>query len=255
METLFVPRRYPFYKFDGTLNDKTIELHEFEINSSLANTRERNVIAYSMTMIHAMIHDCPLHRVHKVTQRVEKRGNTRTHAHTTLHHVPLLSPQSQVLRTLPSRAPSTHHIPIPSNLHYLPICHHRLNQPPLIVLVLSPIHPPPPPLHHLLLLLFFLFSSSQRLLVRTCCSVRGPGHPAEHGCKGGPLRGERGGGVGRTLAQPPHKSHGVQGGRGAGHPSPRSAQGVRAAVCGRLQSSASGLEVAGYSEARFRQFK
>lgn len=93
-------------------------------------------------MIHAMIHDCPLHRVHKVTQRVEKRGNTRTHAHTTLHHVPLLSPQSQVLRTLPSRAPSTHHIPIPSNLHYLPICHHRLNQPPLIVLVLSPIHPP-----------------------------------------------------------------------------------------------------------------
>lgn len=93
-------------------------------------------------MIHAMIHDCPLHRVHKVTQRVEKRGNTRTHAHTTLHHVPLLSPQSQVLRTLPSRAPSTHHIPIPSNLHYLPICHHRLNQPPLIVLVLSPIHSP-----------------------------------------------------------------------------------------------------------------
>ena len=114
---------------------------------------------------------------------------------------------------------------------------------------------PPPPLHHLLLLLFFLFSSSQRLLVRTCCSVRGPGHPAEHGCKGGPLRGERGGGVGRTLAQPPHKSHGVQGGRGAGHPSPRSAQGVRAAVRGRLQSPASGLEVAGYSEARFRQFK
>lgn len=29
--------------------------------------------------------------------------------------------------------PHTPIIPIPSNLHYLPICHHRLNQPPLVV--------------------------------------------------------------------------------------------------------------------------
>lgn len=99
------------------------------------------------------------------------------------------------------------------------------------------------------------FFSSQRLLVRTCCSVRGPGHPAEHRGQGGPLRRERGGGVGRTLAQPSHKSHGVQGGRGAGDAATRRAEGFRPAVRGRLQPAASGLEVPGYSEARLRQFK
>lgn len=99
------------------------------------------------------------------------------------------------------------------------------------------------------------FFSSQRLLVRTCCSVGGPGHPVEHSGQGGPLRSERGGGVGRTLAQPPHKSHGVQGGRGAGDAASRRSEGFRAAVRGRLQPAASGLEVTGYSEARLRQFK
>ena len=48
--------------------------------------------------------------------------------------------------------------------------------------------------------LYFQFFSSQWLLVRTCCFVGGPGHPVEYSDQGGPIRSERGGGMGRTLS-------------------------------------------------------
>ena len=156
------------------------------------------------------------HNPHTVT------NNPETRKHVTLYHAPLLSPQSQVLRTLPHLRLSPAH---KSQPHRISITFSFVNHPrnqllyttlllslSLSLLSLSVGQPVSLSLslslsfsliittHIFLKNLYFQFFSSQWLLVRTCCFVGGPGHPVEYSDQGGPIRSERGGGMGRTLS-------------------------------------------------------